>query len=179
MHSHRVCRGLHDGEFQEVVPPKGISPGGNNAKKRQAQQQVINIDPNTHPDKKAKYTVRYDPERAMTKEEVSEWRKQKRKERNRTSAAASREKVREKIKELEDKVEDLRTKYVIALKKIKQMESSQIVKFATAVNELPPISPLAIPETSSQKNSPISEESEEQTQIKAKPHVIETNSRAA
>lgn len=65
---------------------------------------------------------RYDPGVAMTKEELKAWRKEARRVRNRESAAASRKKNREAIDLLENKVQQVQTKYETALQYIVALE---------------------------------------------------------
>eukprot|EP00567_Pseudictyota_dubia_P018383 CAMPEP_0197434112 /NCGR_PEP_ID=MMETSP1175-20131217/1875_1 /TAXON_ID=1003142 /ORGANISM="Triceratium dubium, Strain CCMP147" /LENGTH=214 /DNA_ID=CAMNT_0042962705 /DNA_START=42 /DNA_END=686 /DNA_ORIENTATION=+ len=107
-----------------------------NARKRKAVPAPISSPPALVPaaaandrddNKKCKFTLRYNPDdiKKMTREELSEWRKQQRKERNRASAAASREKTRGRIRELEGEVDDLKTKYAAALEKIQALEEEK------------------------------------------------------
>jgi hypothetical protein len=58
----------------------------------------------------------------MTKEQISEWRKEQRRERNRESAAASRNKIRSRIEELEGEVQDWKSRYEDMEAKMKCME---------------------------------------------------------
>jgi hypothetical protein len=58
----------------------------------------------------------------MTKELLSEWRKEQRRERNRESAAASRNKIRSRIEELEGEVDEWKTRYQEIETKMKCME---------------------------------------------------------
>lgn len=60
--------------------------------------------------------------KAMTKEEISAWRKEARRVRNRQSAAASREKVRSRITELEAEVAGWKMKYEIVMSRIQVLE---------------------------------------------------------
>jgi hypothetical protein len=66
---------------------------------------------------------RYDPGVAMTKEELTLWRKEARRVRNRESASASREKTRHRIDELEVEVDTLKSRYAAALHRIVQLEA--------------------------------------------------------
>jgi bZIP transcription factor len=68
---------------------------------------------------------RYEPVVPMSKEELSEWRKEARRVRNRESAAASRRKTRERIEELEGQVHVIESKYAKALERIAELEKSQ------------------------------------------------------
>ena len=58
----------------------------------------------------------------MTKEQISEWRKEQRRERNRESAAASRNKIRSRIEELEGEVQEWKSRYEDMESKMKCME---------------------------------------------------------
>jgi hypothetical protein len=71
-----------------------------------------------------KKQARYEPVVPMSKEELSEWRKEARRVRNRESAAASRRKTRERIDELEGHVHVLETKYAKALERIAELEKT-------------------------------------------------------
>lgn len=69
--------------------------------------------------------------RNMTKEEISEWRRDQRKQRNRASAAASRQKVKSRIAELEKEVEGWKEKYfelkgLLEGKQQKQLEQGDV-----------------------------------------------------
>ena len=59
---------------------------------------------------------------SMTKDELSEWRKEQRRRRNRESAAASRAKNKERIEELEGEVNSWKTKYAALEDKMRCME---------------------------------------------------------
>jgi hypothetical protein len=71
-----------------------------------------------------KKQARYEPGVPMSRGELTEWRKEARRVRNRESAAASRAKTRERIEELEGELAFLRSKYVTALDRIVQLEST-------------------------------------------------------
>lgn len=73
-----------------------------------------------------KKQARYVPEEPlnMTKDELSNWRKEARRVRNRESAAASRQKTRQRIEELEGDISVLHTKYTAALQYILQKEDN-------------------------------------------------------
>jgi hypothetical protein len=58
----------------------------------------------------------------MTKDELSEWRKEQRRERNRESAAASRNKTRSRIEELEGEVKNWKFKCQDMEAKVRSME---------------------------------------------------------
>ncbi|KAL7522541.1 hypothetical protein ACHAWX_007262 [Stephanocyclus meneghinianus] len=64
----------------------------------------------------------YAPPVAMTKEELSAWRKEQRRERNRQSAADSRNKTKLRIEELEGEVVKYKTLYEDMKKKMERME---------------------------------------------------------
>lgn len=150
------------------------------------KKRNLTDDADENRDKKAKYTIKYEPNRNMTKDELSEWRKQQRKERNRASAAASREKVRSRICELEDEVELLRSQYADALKKIQLLESAHGTYFPQEVSEGGPATIETSPQVTSQTPPAIPSQltlSPSQLTLchheETKPHVIETTSRTA
>ena len=70
-----------------------------------------------------KRQARYDPGVSMTREELTEWRKEARRVRNRESAAESRQRTRVRIESLEDQLATLESKYSAALKRIEELES--------------------------------------------------------
>lgn len=86
-----------------------------------------------------KKQARYEPVVPMSKEELSEWRKEARRVRNRESAAASRRKTRERIEELEGQVSALEAKYASALARIAELEHqetpTEVPSFTSAVVE--------------------------------------------
>jgi len=123
---------LNEDIVQGVGPHSGASVGADrmpptNARKRKASETN---DTMSAEEKQSKYTLQYNPDKPMTKEQVSEWRRQQRKERNRASAAASRQKIRSRIFELEEVVDDLRSKYAAALARIRELESERLTHHA-------------------------------------------------
>lgn len=68
-----------------------------------------------------KKQARYVPGVPMSRDELTQWRKEARRVRNRESAAASRAKTRERIEYLEGQVEDLQNKYSAALQCLAEM----------------------------------------------------------
>jgi hypothetical protein len=70
-----------------------------------------------------KLQARYDPGVAMTRDELTAWRKEARRVRNRESAADSRKRTRDRIEELEGEVAVLDKKYKAALARIVELEA--------------------------------------------------------
>lgn len=66
--------------------------------------------------------ARYVPGVAMSKEELTQWRKEARRVRNRESAAASRQKTQKRITELEGEVSTITNKYEAAMRRIAELE---------------------------------------------------------
>lgn len=105
-----------------------------------------------------KRQARYDPGVSMTRDELTEWRKEARRVRNRESAAESRQRTRARIELLEGQLGSLETKYAAALKRIVELEAaaaafndsvspvtlSQVVPIAEPV-----VSPISSPELTS------------------------------
>ena len=69
----------------------------------------------------------------MSKDELSEWRKEQRRKRNRESAAASRNKTREKIEELEGEADKWKLMYHDMEVKMRCMERH--IQFLTQLNQ--------------------------------------------
>eukprot|EP00586_Coscinodiscus_wailesii_P023726 CAMPEP_0172499836 /NCGR_PEP_ID=MMETSP1066-20121228/131645_1 /TAXON_ID=671091 /ORGANISM="Coscinodiscus wailesii, Strain CCMP2513" /LENGTH=188 /DNA_ID=CAMNT_0013273793 /DNA_START=74 /DNA_END=640 /DNA_ORIENTATION=+ len=76
--------------------------------------------------KKQRSQMRYEPDIPMSKEETAAWRREARRVRNRESAAASRRKTRDRIAQLESEVQDWKEKYLAALQRLKEIESSSV-----------------------------------------------------
>lgn len=74
-----------------------------------------------------KRQARYDPGVAMTRDELTEWRKEARRVRNRESAAESRQRTRARIELLEGQLGSLEAKYAAALKRIVELEAAAAV----------------------------------------------------
>jgi len=74
--------------------------------------------------KKGKTQIQYDPGVPMSKEQLASWRREARRVRNRESAAASRQKIRDRIKELEGEVNEWKSKFNEAMKRIDRLEKS-------------------------------------------------------
>mmetsp|Transcript_39646 Transcript_39646/g.119083 ORF Transcript_39646/g.119083 Transcript_39646/m.119083 type:complete len:266 (-) Transcript_39646:568-1365(-) len=174
--------------------------------KSKSRKRKPSTEMSKHEDEKSKYILQYNPEtdRPMTKEQITEWRKQQRKERNRASAAASRDKIRGRIRELEGEVDDLQSKYASALERIQQLEAERANVSTSfhaplhlqtqATNERHPHA-AALPAMVSAEDSPhLSPKNAPQATLSTlmlrgspsdvenneiKPHVIETNSRQA
>lgn len=70
--------------------------------------------------KKAQIT--YNPDIAMTKEQLTSWRREMRRVRNRESAAASRRKVRDRIEELEDELAVWKKRYCEVVSRLDQAQ---------------------------------------------------------
>lgn len=81
---------------------------------------------NSHKGKR-KTQIRYDPEIPMSKEQLAAWRREARRVRNRESAAASRQRIRNRIDELELEVEDWKTKYNEAVKRLHDLQKASEV----------------------------------------------------
>lgn len=82
---------------------------------------------NIKPSKKIKQQAsykKYKPNYEMSKEELTEWKREQRKIRNRQSAAASRQKVRNHIEALENQVQFLQHKYEAVVDRLKKYEPS-------------------------------------------------------
>ena len=84
-----------------------------------------------------KRQARYDPGVSMTRDELTEWRKEARRVRNRESAAESRQRTRARIDLLEGQLGSLENKYAAALKRISELEAA-----ATASNDS--VSPVTV-----------------------------------
>lgn len=111
------------------------------------------------------YDVPEELKATMTKEQMTEWRKQMRKERNRASAAASRQKTQSKIKELEGEVSKWKSNYealqekMIRLQQQVDLLSKTHLVSTTVQDEYPPehehymVSPVLshLPSSSSQE----------------------------
>lgn len=109
---------------------------------------------------------------SMTKDELSEWRKEERRRRNRESAAASRNKIKGRIEELEGDIQNWKHKCAEMEKKMLCMERH--IQFLTKLNgsstpsgdvsspppptvshpNSPPMSPLPVTVTSSFNQPP-------------------------
>ena len=87
-----------------------------------------------------KRQARYDPGVSMTRDELTEWRKEARRVRNRESAAESRQRTRARIEFLEGQLGSLETKYATALKRIVELEA------AAAASSNDSISPVTLPQ---------------------------------
>lgn len=74
---------------------------------------------------------------SMSKDELSEWRKEQRRKRNRESAAASRNKTRARIEELEGEVDKWRSMYADMQMKMQCMERH--IQFLTKLNSSPQV----------------------------------------
>ncbi|EJK66223.1 hypothetical protein THAOC_12873 [Thalassiosira oceanica] len=70
--------------------------------------------------------VQYNPDRAMTKEQLTQWRREMRRVRNRESAAASRKKVRDRIEDLEREVNKWRVRYGDVINRIGDAERQRM-----------------------------------------------------
>lgn len=70
--------------------------------------------------------VQYNPDVAMTKEQLTHWRREMRRVRNRESAAASRKKVRDRIEELEQEVNKWRVRYGDVINRIGDAERQRM-----------------------------------------------------
>eukprot|EP00579_Thalassiosira_antarctica_P015133 CAMPEP_0201944784 /NCGR_PEP_ID=MMETSP0903-20130614/53571_1 /ASSEMBLY_ACC=CAM_ASM_000552 /TAXON_ID=420261 /ORGANISM="Thalassiosira antarctica, Strain CCMP982" /LENGTH=403 /DNA_ID=CAMNT_0048487839 /DNA_START=133 /DNA_END=1345 /DNA_ORIENTATION=- len=94
-----------------------------------------------HPDMKKKSPLFNQPQNfyapnaisSMSKDELSEWRKEQRRKRNRESAAASRNKTREKIEELEGEADKWKLMYHDMEVKMRCMERH--IQFLTQLNQ--------------------------------------------
>ncbi|KAL3811375.1 hypothetical protein ACHAXA_011339 [Cyclostephanos tholiformis] len=75
--------------------------------------------------KSRKTQITYNPDVAMTKEQLTAWRREMRRVRNRESAAASRRKVRDRIDELEDEVEIWKRRYQEVMARLGQSEGDR------------------------------------------------------
>lgn len=112
----------------------------------------------------------------MTKEQISEWRKEQRRERNRESAAASRNKIRSRIDELEGEVQDWKSRYEEMETKMKCMERhiDLLTKLVDPNKAQDPIKPMitspVICHPSSSPSSPVMSSS-----ISPKAHVVCTS----
>lgn len=82
-----------------------------------------NIQPSKKIKQQASY-MKYKPHYEMSKEELTEWKREQRKIRNRQSAAASRQKVRNHIEALENQLHFLQHKYEAVVDKLKKYEPS-------------------------------------------------------
>ena len=93
---------------------------------------------------------------SMTKDELSEWRKEERRRRNRESAAASRNKIKGRIEELEGDLQNWKHKCAEMEKKMRCMERH--IQFLTKLNgsSTPSggVSPPPPPQMVSHPNSP-------------------------
>mmetsp|Transcript_26511 Transcript_26511/g.40244 ORF Transcript_26511/g.40244 Transcript_26511/m.40244 type:complete len:209 (-) Transcript_26511:1033-1659(-) len=99
----------------------------NISKKRSIEEmpeEITSGDPKPHITG-IKNKTRYDPGVAMTRKELTAWRKEARRVRNRESAAESRRRTRDRIEELEEKLSSMEQKYSAALNRIAELESSQ------------------------------------------------------
>lgn len=83
-----------------------------------AAAKVIVTKPPGDDGKQKKAQIKYNPEVAMSKEQLTSWRREMRRVRNRESAAASRRKVRDKIEELEDEVAVWKKRYQEVLERL-------------------------------------------------------------
>jgi len=96
----------------------------------------------------------------MSKDELSEWRKEQRRKRNRESAAASRNKTRARIDELEGEVNQWKNKYADLEMKMRCMERHIQFLIATSNNNnkalvvAPPATAASPPPMVSNPNSP-------------------------
>lgn len=79
-----------------------------------------------------KKQARYVPAVAMSKEELTLWRKEARRVRNRESAAASRQKTQKRIAELEEEVGTITMKYEAALRRIVELEAAAVAGNASS-----------------------------------------------
>jgi len=89
----------------------------------QEPDEICSTDPKKPHITGIKKHARYDPGVAMTRVQLTAWRKEARRVRNRESAAASRSRTRNKIDELESKLATMEDKYNAALKRISELES--------------------------------------------------------
>ena len=108
-----------------------------------------------------KRQARYDPGVAMTRDELTEWRKEARRVRNRESAAESRQRTRSRIELLEGQLGSLESKYAAALKRISELEaaaaaSNGSVSPLTLSQELPVAEPVVSPISSPELTSIVS-----------------------
>jgi chromosome segregation ATPase len=87
--------------------------GSESSQKKQLQQREGDL---------KRTQVRYDPDVAMTKEQLAAWRREARRVRNRESAAASRQRTRSRIDELESEVEDWKEKYNNAMERLEHLQ---------------------------------------------------------
>jgi len=113
----------HHSTKRMLFPDLTISTNNSNS-----NQNILNtnasdylVKPHNKRHKKSKHS-QYKPEKDMSKEELTQWRKHQRKLRNRQSAAASRQKVRNRVHNLEEQVQLLQHKYNIVLNRLKQYE---------------------------------------------------------
>ncbi|KAL3780721.1 hypothetical protein ACHAW5_010246 [Stephanodiscus triporus] len=119
----------------------------------------------------------------MSKEELSQWRKEQRRERNRESAAASRNKTRSRIEELEGEVESWKIKYQDMEAKVRCMERHiELLTKLGGSHQAPALQPITTVD-----NAPV-EEGEAATPLVAfvvspieesKEHLTPINSRQA
>ena len=115
---------------------------------------------------------------SMTKDELSEWRKEQRRRRNRESAAASRAKNKERIEELEGEVNSWKTKYAALEDKMRCMERH--IEFLMKMNSNSPqegqVPPPPTPVVSRPTSPPRSPQQGSSKPTVAVPHAVTSSS---